>query len=159
MKRLVLPLLVLACSVTWSTRAVAEKRAADFALEVLQGQGSGSLDHHRGQVVILEFWATYCGWCKATHPTLAAFADKHSGRVTVLGISAQKKSRLRKYLASHTTGFTVLHDPGAKVSRNYRADRTPTLVVIDAKGVIRAWAQGGNKLKHILQVATKEAGA
>jgi len=130
-----------------------DKSAAPFTLEVLQGAASGSLDASRGKVVILEFWATYCGWCKATHPKLAAFAEANADKVVVLGISAQKKSRLKRYLKRHDTGLTILHDPKARTSRAYRANATPTLVVIDAEGKIRAWAQGGNKLKSILRAA------
>jgi thiol-disulfide isomerase/thioredoxin len=130
-----------------------DKSAAPFALEVLQGTASGSLEDSRGKVVILEFWATYCGWCKATHPKLAAFAEANADEVVVLGISAQKKSRLKRYLKRHDTGLTILHDPKARISRAYRANATPTLVVIDAEGNVRAWAQGGNKLKSILRVA------
>ncbi len=129
------------------------KTAPLFDLEVLQGQSSGSLEASLGKVVILEFWATYCGWCKATHPKLASFADANSDDVVVLGISSQKKSRLRRYLRQHHTGFTILHDRGARVSRTYRVTATPTLVVIDADGKVRAWAQGGNELRSILKAA------
>lgn len=127
--------------------------APGFNLEVLQGAASGALEDHRGKVVIVEFWATYCGWCKATHPKLASFASKHGDNAVVLGISAQRKSRLKRYLRKHKTGITILHDPKARISRSYRASATPTLVVIDAEGKMRGWAQGGNKLKSILQRA------
>lgn len=130
-----------------------QKSAPSFDLEVLQGNASGILEESRGKVVILEFWATYCGWCKATHPKLAHFANKHGDQVVVLGISSQKKSRLIRYLRRHDTGLTILHDPKSKISRRYRAMATPTLVVIDAEGRLRAWGQGGNKLKSILQSA------
>lgn len=149
-------LLVVLVALTIPKSSIAKSKArpaVEFDLEVLQGEGSGKLDASRGKVVILEFWATYCGWCKATHPKLAAFASEHSEAVIVLGISAQKKSRLQRYLRRHQTGLTVLHDPRAKISRAYQANQTPTLVVIDPEGTMRAWAQGGNELKAILRVA------
>lgn len=130
-----------------------DKAAALFELEVLQGGESGALKDSLGKVVILEFWATYCGWCKATHPKLAAFAKDNADKVVVLGISAQKKRRLARYLKKHDTGLTILHDRKAQVSRNYRVSATPTLVVIDTKGKVRAWAQGGRELKSILRTA------
>ncbi len=141
-------------TLAWPAAAKSDnKEATLFSLEVLQGTASGKLEESRGKVVILEFWATYCGWCKATHPKLAAFAEANPDQVVVLAISAQKKSRLKRYLKRHNTGLTVLHDPRARISRAYRANATPTLVVIDAEGKVRAWAQGGNKLKSILRVA------
>jgi cytochrome c biogenesis protein CcmG/thiol:disulfide interchange protein DsbE len=151
-----LALVVALCAPDQVRQAEAQSRgknAPAFDLEVLQGEASGSLEVSRGKVVIVEFWATYCGWCKATHPKLAAFAAETPESVVVLGISAQKKSRLRRYLKRHDTGLTILHDPKAGVSRAYGATATPTLVVIDGQGKVRAWAQGGNKLKSILRTA------
>lgn len=129
------------------------QEAPEFSLQVLQGTGSGNLSELEGKVVIVEFWATYCGWCKKTHPKLAAFASKHAEQASVLAITAQNKRRVLRYLRKHETGLRVLHDPRAVVSRKYRADRTPTLVVIDQQGKIVAWAQGGGALKAIVSKA------
>ncbi len=148
-------LLVLALF-AYSGRAEADSKgqaATLFELEVLQGEASGNLEDSRGKVVILEFWATYCGWCKATHPKLASFAAANAETVVVLAISAQKRSRLKRYLKRHDTGLTVLHDPRARISRAQGARATPTFVVIDDKGIVRAWSQGGNTLKSILRTA------
>ena len=129
------------------------RQAPSFDLESLQGEGSGKLGDALDKVVIIEFWATYCGWCRQTHPKLAAFAKAHKDSVVVFGITAQKKSRVLRYLRKHATGLRILHDPKARVTRAYRADKTPTLVVLDQRGVIRAWTQGGNKLKEVLRIA------
>ncbi len=148
---------VLLASLFLSTHAQAEHRqtAPAFSLEVLQGQPHASLESLRGSVVVIEFWATYCGWCKQTHPKLAAFAAEHP-EVHVLAISAQKRSRLLRYLRKHNTQLTVLHDPRAKVSRSYRVNVTPTLVVIGKHGKVWAWAEGGNSLDAVLRVATQQ---
>lgn len=127
--------------------------APEFSLEVLQGESAATLDEHRGKVVIVEFWATYCGWCKKTHPTLAKFAADHPDEVVVIGITAQRKGRVLRYLRKNKTGLTIAHDPRGRISRAYRARVTPTLVLIDGEGVVRAWAEGGNKLAIVLRRA------
>jgi cytochrome c biogenesis protein CcmG/thiol:disulfide interchange protein DsbE len=127
-----------------------------FELEVLAGNSDGKLISLRGQVVVIEFWATYCGWCKATHPTLAAL-DRENRHITVLGISAQKKSRIRRYLYKKKPGFVILHDYRRKVSRAYAATATPTLVVIDQKGRLRYWGQGKPAALKAKTLATRLA--
>lgn len=126
--------------------------APSFSLEVLQGPDSGNSIQLRGKVVVLEFWATYCGWCKKTHPQLAAF-KKANPDVVILAISAQNKNRLQRYLRKNRTGLTVLHDKDSKTSQAYRAGATPTFVLIDQHSKVQAWAQGADKLGLILSSA------
>ena len=108
--------------------------APDFDLKVLQGPGPGSSTELRGKVVLIEFWATYCGWCRSTHPRLKKVAKAHKDTITVLGISWQRLRRLRKYLRKHRLGFTVLHDKRARVAEAYGVTATPSVAVIDAGG-------------------------
>ena len=146
--------LVLALGVT--TKAFAQEvgsKAPEFSLEVLQGENPGALANLQGKVVIIEFWATYCGWCKKTHPPLAKFAAQNAKDVVVLGITAQRKSRVLRYLRKTKTGLTIAHDPRGRVSRAYRAKVTPTLVLIDKDGVAHMWAEGGHSVKVVLRQA------
>ena len=129
--------------------------APDFDLPVVQGGGIGKLAELRGKVVVVEFWATYCGWCKKTHPSLARFARKHKDDVAVLGISSQGSSRLRRWLRKNRVGFTVLHDNRRRVARAYRASGTPTLVVIDQLGDVRFYGVGLPAAKKALKVAAE----
>ena len=130
-----------------------DSQAPEFSLEVLQGDDAGTLVDLRGKVVIIEFWATYCAWCKKTHPTLAKFSADHTDDIVVLGITAQRKSRVLRYLRKTKTGLTIAHDPKGRTSRAYGARVTPTLVLIDRQGVVRKWTEGGNNLAAVLRRA------
>lgn len=123
----------------------------DFSLRRLQGKESGHLKDHRGKVVIVEFWATYCGHCKRTHPWLARI-DK-SPQIVSLGISSQRRSRLKKYLRRYKVGFTVLFDPRAKIAKTMNAKVTPTLFVFDQKGRLRFKGIGTPAAKKAISIA------
>ncbi len=130
--------------------------APAFDLERLQGREHGDLTALRGRVVLVEFWATYCGWCKSTHPDLAQFAAAQGkDGVAVLGISSQARGRLARYLASHRLGFTVLHDARRRVARRYGVRGTPTLVVIDRAGVVRFAAGGAPAAERAIALAAE----
>lgn len=127
----------------------------EFDLKRLQGVESGVLQDHRGKVVIVEFWATYCGHCKRTHPLLAK-VDK-SPDIVSLGISWQRLTRLIKYLSKHDIGFTVLHDPRAKTAQKLRASATPTIYVFDQEGKLRFREVGAPAAPKAVQLARKLA--
>jgi peroxiredoxin len=126
-----------------------------FDLPVVQGKGSGKLDAHRGRVVVLKFWATYCGWCKSIRPSLVEFADAHPDTVSLLGISSQGTKKLLRYLKNNDLGFPILHDKGRRVARTLKASSTPTLLVIDQCGVLRFHSSGTSAAKKAMALAEK----
>ena len=125
-----------------------------FELPVVQGSGSGTLSDHLGRVVIVKFWATYCGWCKSIRPKLVKFARQHRKTASLLGISSQGAAKLKRYLRRHKLGFPILHDNRARVARRYRARATPTLIVVDQCGVARFHGSGTTAAKPALAMAT-----
>jgi len=135
--------------------------APSFELEVLEGSGAaGSLADARGEVVVIEFWATYCGWCRSTHADLAKLARQADGNIRVLGITAQNRSRVTRYLRKKgSTGLDVLHDPRGRVSLRYAAVAVPTLVVIDRQGVVRYWGRGAPAARSAIAIARRLASA
>ena len=142
-----------------SARALVGGQAPDFDLPSLQGQLSGRLVDHRGKVVVIEFWATHCGWCRRTHPSLARAQKAHPGQLVVLAISAQGRGKLQRYLNKHRLGVTVLHDRRARVSRQYEARATPTLVVVDRMGRVRYAGVGAPAAPKALLVAGELMGS
>jgi thiol-disulfide isomerase/thioredoxin len=153
--RLAVSALLLVC--IGSGVSEAESRTAPaFDLELVQGDGSGVLADYAGRVVIIEFWATYCGWCKSTHPKLAALQKTEGDDgIAVIGISAQGKRRLTRYLRNKTVGFTVVWDKRGRVSRKYRARAVPTLVVVDQNGTIRYQGTGVRAAKRAIAIAKR----
>lgn len=129
-------LLVLAVATTIFGRLRAPSQqgtAADFTLPDLQGQPV-SLSDLRGREVVLNFWATWCGPCRAELPMLAAWARAHP-EVVVLGISADRDPQAVHRLApSLDLPYTILLDPRGTVTRDYGVTTFPTTFRLDADG-------------------------
>jgi len=97
--RFSLPALLLACLLAWPLAGQADgpavgKPAPPLTLHTLDGR-SISTDSLRGQVVILSFWATWCGPCQEELPLLSAYAATHAGEgLQVLSFSLDEPDRL-----------------------------------------------------------------
>ncbi len=111
-------------------------QAIDFQLPDLQGK-MHSLP--KGDVVLLNFWATWCPPCREEMPSMARlherFADKGL-RVVAVSID-QNDDDLAGFVREHQLPFEVLHDPEARVSRRYGVFKYPESFLIDRNGVIR----------------------
>jgi thiol-disulfide isomerase/thioredoxin len=94
----------------------------------------------RGRVVVLDFWATWCGPCNVTSPILDAFAKAHAEEgVTVVGISQDNDPEdVEAWLVRHKVSYVVAHDSTGQAGRTYGVSNLPTLVVVDREGNIRA---------------------
>jgi cytochrome c biogenesis protein CcmG/thiol:disulfide interchange protein DsbE len=94
----------------------------------------------RGRIVILDFWATWCGPCNVTSPILDGFAKAHAAEgVTVLGISQDNDAEdVQAWLSRHRVSYVVAHDGDGTAGRAFSVSNLPTLVVIDREGNIRA---------------------
>jgi len=119
-------------------RRLVDKLAPSFDVKVLNGTAKGKLSDLRGKVVVVEFWATYCAACQATHAALSKAAAERAGKgLAVLAISGESESVLKHYLSKHVPAFSVARDTDGAASLAYYAVRLPTLVVIDRRGTVR----------------------
>ncbi|HEY58823.1 MAG TPA: TlpA family protein disulfide reductase [Anaerolineae bacterium] len=120
--------------------------APDFILPTLEG-GSQALSDLRGQVVVLNFWASWCPPCRAEMPTLARVAQEYAPkRVTVLAINAtasDSSEAARRFLAEIGVTLPVVLDLDGQVVQTYRISAFPTTFFVDAQGVIRDIVVGG----------------
>jgi peroxiredoxin len=115
---------------------VLETSAAARGLAVPQ---QVNLADHRGKVVLLSFWASWCRPCDYELPLLNQFylANRERG-VEVLAISTDSdREAAVRYAQERNLSLPMLWDEGGQVANLYRVDSLPTLVIIDTEGRVR----------------------
>jgi cytochrome c biogenesis protein CcmG/thiol:disulfide interchange protein DsbE len=120
--------------------------APDFQLRSINNE-SVKLSDYKGQVVLLDFWATWCGPCKVAMPHIQKLYDEHKERgFVVLSISideARTASKVKPYIKSRGYSFTVLLDKETEVVALYNPQKIlPYALLIDRNGEI-AWRHSG----------------
>jgi len=114
-------------------------RAPDFgSLDTVQGSITPSLPGLKGRVVVLEFWASWCGVCHVMAPTLNDWNDRYSAQgVTVLGVTSDPVDVAGRTAGELRMGYPLASDGTGSMLRAYRAYALPTLFVIDKQGNVR----------------------
>jgi peroxiredoxin len=112
--------------------------APAFTLAALTGQ-QATLSQYKGQVVMLNFWATWCGPCQQEIPLLDQMYKKYKpAGFTLIGVNVDKEAApVKDLLARKPVSYPVLLDPANQVSKAYHVDEMPSSVIIDRKGEIR----------------------
>lgn len=123
--------------------------APGFTAAQLSGPHSAKLDDLRGNVIVLDFWATWCGPCQFTMPILERWQAMYGAKgLRVVGVSNEDLPDIQAFLAAHKFGYTIAHDTDSKISQAYLVTGVPTLVVIDRVGVVRLVHLGAGDLKE-----------
>ena len=130
---------VLACAAVLPAAAVAPaSMAPDFTLRTMGGPNL-RLQEQRGQVVLVNFWATWCGPCRKEMPHLNRLYEKYRGSgFTLLGVNVDDDARNAVELAGKLgVKFPVLLDTDKKASKLYDLSAMPATVLIDRDGRVR----------------------
>jgi peroxiredoxin len=138
--------------------------APDFNLPLL-GDGTVTLRNFRHQVVVLNFWATWCPPCVEEAPGLEKFAEQMRDQgVTVIGVSVdQDGDSLQKFVSNAHLSFPVARDPHRAVSALYGTFKFPETYIIDQEGrvaekVIGATDWQDPRIISFVQVLTRGPG-
>ena len=111
-------------------------KAPDFSLEGLNVK-TVQLSALRGNVILLNFWATWCGPCKDEMPSMQALYQRYKEKdFILLAISVDEGSpaAAKKFIQQNRYRFPVLLDPAGKTLDLYDIDKLPATVIIDKKG-------------------------
>lgn len=130
-----------------SSRASADRRrlppavgqpVKDFELVDLDGQVR-RLSDLRGQPVVINFWATWCGPCKDEMPLLQQYADRYAGQMTLLGVDYQEEQAVvREFVETYGIDFPILLDRDGRAAEQYFVRNFPATFFVDAEGTLRA---------------------
>jgi cytochrome c biogenesis protein CcmG, thiol:disulfide interchange protein DsbE len=111
------------------------KTAPDF--KVSDGSNSIQLADYRGKVVLLNFWASWCGPCIQETPALVELHHEHP-ELAILAVSIDEDpAAYQRFLNRFHVDLKTVRDPDQKVAKLYGTDGWPETYIIDRKGIIR----------------------
>ena len=130
--------------------------APSFSLPSRSGD-SVSLEQLKGQVVMLNFWASWCGPCRQEMPLLDQMHKRYSSLgFTLLGVNVEANTKdAERWLTETPVSFPVLFDKESKVSKLYDVNAMPSTVFIDRKGNVRYLHRGykpGDESEYLNQI-------
>ena len=130
-------------SIDAAVRAGERPPAPDRKLPRLAGAGSASLADYRGQVVFLNFWASWCPPCREEVPLLKRFQRKLGDRGTVLGVTYKDDPKAsRDFADDFGINYPSLRDSKLELAPQYGTRALPETFVIDGRGRLVAVARG-----------------
>ena len=117
--------------------------APDFTLKSYSGKNL-KLSEYRGQVVLMNFWASWCGPCRQEMPLLEKLHNKYKKLgFTVMGVNVEEdSSKAKGIVKKNKLTFPVLFDTQNKVSQLYQVSAMPSTVIIDRDGNMRYLHKG-----------------
>jgi peroxiredoxin len=117
--------------------------APAFTLGARSGQDV-SLAQYKGQVVMINFWASWCGPCRQEMPLLESIYKKYNKMgFTMLGVNVEPDSNAaNEWLKATPVSFPILYDRDSKVSKLYDVAGMPSTVIIDRSGKLRVLHRG-----------------
>lgn len=133
-----------------------QELAPDFTLKTLDGPNL-RLEEYRGQVVLINFWASWCGPCRQEMPILDRLHQRYEDTgFAVLGVNVEgSEGPARQLLDKVPVTFPVLIDENQRVSELYRLKAMPSTIVVDRDGVVRYVHLGyrpGDEAKYVEMV-------
>jgi thiol-disulfide isomerase/thioredoxin len=134
------------------------RRERDFEITALGGD-TFRLAKHRGQVVFLNFWATWCKPCIEEMPAIERLWRRYAnGPFVVLAVCEDPNSgRVGPFLAEHRIALPVGLDPAGDLAKSFGVRSLPTTVIIDRDGYIAALAFGPRPWDNKAAIALVEA--
>ncbi|HEY4416398.1 MAG TPA: TlpA disulfide reductase family protein [Verrucomicrobiae bacterium] len=136
--------------------------APDFTLQDLSGHPV-ILSSYKGQkVVLMDFWATWCGPCRMAMPGLQELADKFKDKgLEILSVNqGEAADQVSHFITRQKYTFHVVLDQDQGVGNKYGVQAIPTMIVIDKTGVVQwlsvGYSENDDALSQLVEKLTKE---
>jgi cytochrome c biogenesis protein CcmG/thiol:disulfide interchange protein DsbE len=139
--------------------ALAGDAPPDFTLPTLDG-GTVQLSQHKGEVVYVDFWASWCAPCRKSLPWMEQMHEKYKDLgFTIIGVNMDgKKEVTEKFVKANNVTFTIARDPKGKIAAAYGVRGMPSSYLIGRDGNIHYSHEGfRNSDKARLEKIFKEA--
>jgi len=112
--------------------------APDFTLKDLDGRNV-TFSSFRGKAILLNFWATWCPYCRQERASLNSLYKKYKSRdFQIVAVSVDRSAmKVKKFLQDNPSEFIILSDPEREAAAPYNVTGLPTSYLIDRGGVVR----------------------
>jgi thiol-disulfide isomerase/thioredoxin len=112
-------------------------------LPVLSGAGAGSLADYRGEWVLVNVWASWCGPCRSESPALQGFYERHRSELTVLGIDTRDLTEDgRGFVAEYELSYPQLRDADGDYAEELGTTGVPESFLVEPGGELAAHYPG-----------------
>ena len=136
---------------------VVGQEGSAFELKDLAGR-LRRFDDMRGKVVLLDFWATWCGPCRLDLPRIEALHQEFADQgLVALGVNDEDQETARAYVEEQGHSFPTLVDSAKSLTREFGVRVLPTVVVLDREGKVASYLVGAHS-EEDLRAAVKQAG-
>ncbi len=114
------------------------KPAPDLSIQTLNGKGKVTLESLQGKIVIVDFWATWCGPCKQSFPKLEELSKKLGNKVEIIGVSVDDSSDgVLEFAKENKATFAIGWDEGHDIANRWKVGTMPTTYILDGSGTVR----------------------
>lgn len=137
-------------------KQLAGKTAPDLVLTDIQGK-TIKVSDLKGKIVLLDFWATWCGPCRADGPSLDKLYQKFDGKnLVTVGISVdEERPIVQKFLREHPHQYSIALTTENEVPRPYQIGVFPTYIVIDSDGNLVSATEGDKGFSELRKMLKK----